>query len=169
MEKAKTIIRITGIFMFLFFYGNMSANVDHSGGSNSDQASSKSVQTKPTSTQTVPKSIQTKPKSVQPGTKSATTKPKSVQSGTKSATTKPKSVQPGTKSSTTKPKSAQTGSKSTQTKPDSIRNGAKSEPDHKIKDVGTVSIGKQNWAVENLNVSTFRNGDSIPEARTNKE
>ena len=155
--------------MFLFSDGNMSGNVDHSDGSNSDQASSKSVQTKPTSTQTVPKSVQTKPTSTQADPKAVQTKPKSVQTGTKSTTTKPKSVQTGTKSATTKPKSAQPGSKSIQTKPDSIQNSAKSEPDHKIKDVGTVSVGKQNWGVENLNVSTFRNGDSIPEARTNKE
>ena len=155
MEKTKTIIIITGVFMLLFSYGNMSGNIDHSGRSNSDQTSSKSVQTKPTSTQTDPKSVQTKPKTAQPATKSATTKPKTAQ--------------PGTKSATTKPKSTQTGSKSTQTKPDSIQNSAKSEPGLKIKDVEAVSIGKQNWAIANLNVSTFRNGDSIPEARTNKE
>jgi uncharacterized protein (TIGR02145 family) len=30
-------------------------------------------------------------------------------------------------------------------------------------------IGNQNWTIANLNVSTFRNGDVIPEAKTNAE
>jgi len=30
----------------------------------------------------------------------------------------------------------------------------------------SVKIGNQEWASENLNVSTFRNGDAIPEAQT---
>lgn len=33
----------------------------------------------------------------------------------------------------------------------------------------SVTIGKQEWMSENLNVSTFRNGDPIPEAKTNEE
>ncbi|HBE42165.1 MAG TPA: hypothetical protein DDW27_13330 [Bacteroidales bacterium] len=33
----------------------------------------------------------------------------------------------------------------------------------------TVRIGDQEWIAENLNVSHFRNGDSIPEARDSKE
>ena len=45
---------------------------------------------------------------------------------------------------------------------------SKTEPVKK-KDPGTVTIGTQIWAVANLNVNTFRNGDSIPEARTPQE
>jgi len=33
----------------------------------------------------------------------------------------------------------------------------------------TLKIGKQVWMTENLNVSTFRNGDSIPEAKSAEE
>lgn len=33
----------------------------------------------------------------------------------------------------------------------------------------SVSIGKQEWMAENLNVVTFRNGDSIPQAKTKEE
>lgn len=33
----------------------------------------------------------------------------------------------------------------------------------------TVKIGSQVWTKKNLNVSTFRNGDPIPEAKTNAE
>jgi uncharacterized protein (TIGR02145 family) len=33
----------------------------------------------------------------------------------------------------------------------------------------SVKIGPQIWMTENLNVSTFRNGDAIPEAKTNEE
>jgi uncharacterized protein (TIGR02145 family) len=33
----------------------------------------------------------------------------------------------------------------------------------------TITIGKQVWSTKNLDVSTFRNGDSIPEAKSNEE
>ena len=33
----------------------------------------------------------------------------------------------------------------------------------------SVRIGKQEWMVKNLNVEQFRNGDIIPEAKTNEE
>jgi uncharacterized protein (TIGR02145 family) len=73
------------------------------------------------------------------------------------------------KSVQTKTKSTQTVSKSTQTKSKSVQKSSKSKPITQSKDSGTVRIGVQNWAVANLNVITFRNGDSIPEAKTNKE
>jgi uncharacterized protein (TIGR02145 family) len=37
------------------------------------------------------------------------------------------------------------------------------------KTYNTVKVGKQNWISENLNVTTFKNGDTIPEAKTWKE
>jgi uncharacterized protein (TIGR02145 family) len=141
MEKAKTIITMTGVFMLLFSYGNMSGNIYHSDGSNSVLTSSISVQTKTKSTQAASKSLQTKTKSTQTDLKSAQTK--------------------------TKP--AKTTSKTVQTKTKSIPKSTKSETANKGKNFGTVRIGTQNWATANLNVVTFRNGDSIPEARTNKE
>jgi hypothetical protein len=33
----------------------------------------------------------------------------------------------------------------------------------------TVTIGDQVWMTKNLNVDKFRNGDPIPEAKTNEE
>jgi uncharacterized protein (TIGR02145 family) len=98
----------------------------------------------------------------QTSSKSTQTDTKSKQTGSKSVQTNTKSTQTGTKPAQTKTKSTQTSSKSAQTKP-------KSEPDNKSKDSGTVMIGTQKWAVANLNVTTFRNGDTIPEAKTNKE
>jgi uncharacterized protein (TIGR02145 family) len=49
----------------------------------------------------------------------------------------------------------------------------KIEPNVSISDLNktyqTILIGKQTWMKENLNVSFFRNGDPIPEAKTNEE
>lgn len=127
MEKAKKVFTFTGIFMFLFSFGNLSGNIIHSGGSNSDLMGSKSVQTQTKSTQTTTKSAQTKTKTTQSTSKSSQTKSKTI------------------------PKSSKT------------------EPVKKVKVAGTIIIGTQAWAEANLNVSTFRNGDTIPEAKTNKE
>ena len=38
-----------------------------------------------------------------------------------------------------------------------------------LSNAQTVTIGTQVWMTKNLNVSTFRNGDPIPEAKTNEE
>jgi uncharacterized protein (TIGR02145 family) len=43
------------------------------------------------------------------------------------------------------------------------------EPDASTTSIISVKIGKQEWTTENLNVSTFRNGDPIPEAKTNEQ
>jgi uncharacterized protein (TIGR02145 family) len=93
----------------------------------------------------------------------------SDQTTDKSAQTKTKTTQTGSKSVQTKSKTAQTKSKSSQTKPKTGQKTTKAEPDKKMEYPGTVRIGTQAWAVANLNVNTFRNGDTIPEAKTNKE
>jgi uncharacterized protein (TIGR02145 family) len=93
----------------------------------------------------------------------------SAQTTSKSSQTQTKATQTTSKSTQTTTKSAKTSSKSTQTKPKSSQKSSKSEPEKKSKDSGTVTIGTQAWAAANLNVSTFRNGDSIPEARTYQE
>jgi uncharacterized protein (TIGR02145 family) len=36
-------------------------------------------------------------------------------------------------------------------------------------DSGIINLGTQSWAAKNLKVSKFKNGDIIPEARTNEE
>ncbi|NMC36897.1 MAG: hypothetical protein GYA41_01065 [Bacteroidales bacterium] len=43
------------------------------------------------------------------------------------------------------------------------------KPAAKAPEAGTLKIGNQIWAVANLNVMTFRNADTIPEAKTNEE
>jgi uncharacterized protein (TIGR02145 family) len=89
--------------------------------------------------------------------------------------TNSQSVQTQTKSTQTKStqtKTTQTQTKTTQkkpaTKPKSTSTTSKPAPVDS-KSVGTVKIGAQYWALANLNVNTFRNGDSIPEAKTNNE
>lgn len=85
------------------------------------------------------------------------------------AQTTTKSTQSTTTSKQTTTKSSKTSTKPATTKPKSTTTSSKPATDNKSKDAGTVKIGKQTWAVANLNVSTFRNGDTIPEARTNEE
>ena len=38
-----------------------------------------------------------------------------------------------------------------------------------VNKISEVTIGNQTWMLENLNVETFRNGDTIPEAKTAQE
>jgi uncharacterized protein (TIGR02145 family) len=103
------------------------------------------------------------------GSNSDQTQTKSVQTTSKSTQTQTQATKPVSKTVQTKTKPAQPASKASQAKSKPIQKNSKTVPDNKTKDVGTVRIGTQAWAVANLNVSTFRNGDSIPEARTNKE
>jgi uncharacterized protein (TIGR02145 family) len=144
MKKANPIITLAAVFVLLFSYGGMSDNINYRDGLSSDQTSSKTVQTKTKSSQTGSKSVQTKPTSAKTGQKS-------------------------TQSVQTKKKPAQTGSKSTQAKSKTVQKSSKPETVKVKKDPGTIAIGTQFWAAANLNVSTFRNGDSIPHARTNEE
>lgn len=43
------------------------------------------------------------------------------------------------------------------------------DTDEKITTYETVKIGNKEWMIKNLNVNHFRNGDQIPEAKSNKE
>jgi uncharacterized protein (TIGR02145 family) len=162
MEKAKIIIRATGIFILLFCYGNMSGNSDHTVVSKFDQTETKSTQTTTKTTQTTTKPPQTTTKSTPTTTKSPQTTSKTTQTTTKSPQTTTKSTQTTTKS-------AKTSTKSTKTTTKTVQPSAKPVTDNKNKDTGTITIGTQVWSAVNLNVVTFRNGDTIPEAKTNKE
>jgi uncharacterized protein (TIGR02145 family) len=141
MERAKTIFKVAGVLILLISCGNMSGTPDNSFGSNSDQTGSKSTQTQTKSTQTTSKSAQTQKKPTPAASKSTQTQKKPTPATSKSAQTKPKSTQ----------------------------TSSKSEPVTMSKDSGIVMIGTQAWASSNLNVSTFRNGDSIPETKTYQE
>jgi uncharacterized protein (TIGR02145 family) len=46
---------------------------------------------------------------------------------------------------------------------------AQIEKDTEGNDFKTIKYGRQEWSVNNLNLSHFSNGDTIPEARTNEE
>lgn len=104
-------------------------------------------------------------------TKSTQTQTKSTQTGTKSTQTTTKTTKNVTKPTQpvqTKPKSATPATKSTQTKPKPVQKTSKPVPARPV-DASAIKIGTQTWAKANLNTITFRNGDSIPEAKTNQE
>jgi uncharacterized protein (TIGR02145 family) len=44
-----------------------------------------------------------------------------------------------------------------------------SRKDQEGRSIKSIKIGDQNWMAENLNVSHFRNGDTIPEVKTSAE
>jgi len=97
--------------------------------------------------------------------------PASAQAQSKSTQTKPQTVQ----AKQVKPKTTKAGTKAVQSKSGKVPVRKPAHPVAKpavaVKppDAGTLKIGNQLWAVANLDVSRFRNGDSIPEARTNEE
>ena len=91
------------------------------------------------------------------------------QTTTKSSQPQTKSTQSTAKSSQTTKKTSTSGSKTAQTKSKTTQKSTPPVTETKKPEAGTVKIGNQVWASANLNVSTFRNGDSIPEAKTNKE
>jgi uncharacterized protein (TIGR02145 family) len=80
-----------------------------------------------------------------------------------------KQTQTVTKSSQAKSKTQQATTKSKQTSQKPAKAPAKSGTVAGSKESGTIRIGSQTWAAANLNVNKFRNGDSIPEARTFQE
>lgn len=93
-----------------------------------------------------------------------TTQAKSKTAQTGSATKKVSS-----KSTQTKSKSAQTGSKAKQAVSKPKPSAAKPVTKAVVRDTEAARIGMQSWAMANLDVSTFRNGDTIPQAKTNEE
>ena len=116
-------------------------------------------------------SFAVKPHNLEAQTKSTQTQTKTTQTGTKPAQTTTKPAQTTTKpaqSVQTKPKTAAPGAKSTQTKPKPVQKTVKPAT-VKPADASAIKIGTQTWAKANLNTITFRNGDTIPEAKTNQE
>jgi len=93
----------------------------------------------------------------------------SGQATTKTNQTQAKPAQTNTKSTQTKPKPTQATKKAAQSKPVAGKQAPKTESAKKPVEAGTVTIGSQTWSSTNLNVATFSNGDTIPEAKTFQE
>lgn len=92
----------------------------------------------------------------------------------KSGKTVTKSTQAKTTSKQTTTKTGQTKSTAKQktTKPAASKSAKPvpiAEPAKTVPDPSVVLIGSLKWAVANLNVSTFRNGDTITEAKSNND
>ena len=92
--------------------------------------------------------------------------------GTGQTTTKTQKTT--TQKTPVKPKTTSTGAKTT--KPATKSPAAAAKPATKppvtkpvAKDTEATKIGAKSWALANLDVVTFRNGDTIPEAGTNEE
>jgi uncharacterized protein (TIGR02145 family) len=170
MENTRATIKVTGVFLLLFSYGNISGTIDPSIGSNADQTTPKSVQTQTKTTQTTTKTTTptTAKTTTQTGSKQTTTKT-TTQTTTKTTTQATKKTAAPTGSKSTQTKTTKTATKSTPAKTNSTTAVTKPGTDKKSNDPGTVKIGTKTWAVANLNVNTFRNGDTIPEAKTNIE
>ncbi len=146
MKKTKMIIAMTILLIISATAGITRGMASVSGTGNAGQDTPKTTQTKPSTTTSKSTQTQTKPKTSTAKAKTTTT--------TKSTQTKPKATPSAAKSGTAKTKTA-----------------AKSLPAEPVKkkDPSVVTIGSQNWAIANLNAGTFRNGDTIPEAKTNEQ
>ena len=93
-----------------------------------------------------------------------------VKNSTSSKTTQAagKTTKPGSQTKQTV-NSKQANTKASQNDSKTAKTGTKTDAGKKVKNPNAVTIGTQEWAIANLSVSTFRNGDSIPEAKTFKE
>jgi len=93
-----------------------------------------------------------------------------VKNSTSSKTTQAagKTTKPGSQTKQTV-NSKQANTKASQNDSKTAKTGTKTDAGKKVINPNAVTIGTQEWAIANLNVSTFRNGDSIPEAKTFKE
>lgn len=160
MKKVRITFTLTGaLLLFSILSTGMTGNKRSVTGSEPDQNKTQLTQTNNKSTQTNQKTTQTSTKATQT-TKSTQTKPAQTK------TTQTKTTQ--TKTTQTKTAPSKSTTKSTQAKPKPSPASPSTAATVK-KEEGTIRIGNQTWSSVNLTVSTFRNGDSIPEAKTAKE
>ncbi|HQG76272.1 MAG TPA: FISUMP domain-containing protein [Bacteroidales bacterium] len=136
------------------------------------QATPVQKQTTPAQKQAAPAQKQTTPaqKQAAPAQKQAPPAQKQTTPAQKQTTPAQKQTPPAQKQTTPAQKQATPAQKQaapTQKKSPATEPGTKTAI--KTPETGIVRIGSQVWAATNLNVVTFRNGDTIPEARTNEE